>query len=82
MSKKEKEESVCLTRIQLEHIVDAARDEPGTCPKARDFVLKLKKGSKKVGPTKKEGTIIERHIGHHINKRISDVIGDVIDRLF
>ncbi len=47
MSKRKDEESVCLTKVQIEHIVDAARDEPGACPKAKEFVNDLRPRKKK-----------------------------------
>lgn len=35
---KDTEKKVCLTTIQMENIIDAARDEPNVCPKAKAWV--------------------------------------------
>ncbi len=38
MTKKDPEKKVCLTTGQMENIIDAARDEPKACPKAKAWV--------------------------------------------
>jgi len=35
---KKPDETVCVTGTQMEHIIDAAREEKGSCPKAKSFV--------------------------------------------
>lgn len=47
---KKKEESVCLTTTQMEHIIDAARDEPKSCPKAKAWVNKFRPKKDDVHP--------------------------------
>lgn len=36
--RKNDEKKVCLTNVQMENIIDAARDEPKACPKAKAWV--------------------------------------------
>lgn len=47
---KKKEESVCLSKIQMEHIIDAAREEPKACPKAKAWVSKFRPKKEEVHP--------------------------------
>ena len=46
--KKKPEESVCVTETQMRHIIDAAREEKGACPKAKAFVNSFKPKKKSI----------------------------------
>ncbi|MBP2029747.1 hypothetical protein J2755_000667 [Methanohalophilus levihalophilus] len=63
-----KKEKVCLTETQMEHIIDAARNEPGACPKAKDFVESFR-------PTK-ESNIVLQAVDRHLEKKAKKLIRD------
>ncbi len=67
--KKKPQESVCVTETQMEHIIDAAREEKGACPKAKAFVNAFK--------PKKESLesvdFLEKKITKKVDKFLSDV---------
>jgi hypothetical protein len=67
MNKKEK--SVCLSETQMEHIIDAARDEPKACPKAKAWVNKFR-------PARKEGNIILENIDRKLEKKAKAILRD------
>lgn len=64
MSKK-----VCLTETQMEHIIDAARDEPGACPTAKDFVEKFR-------PSKGGSHFLLKAVDKHLEKRVKKIFHD------
>ena len=67
--KKKPEENVCLSETQMEHIIDAAREEKGACPKATAFVKSFRpkeKGLESVGFLEKK-----------ISKKVDDFLGEL-----
>ncbi len=77
MSKK-KEETVCLTKVQIEHIVDAARDEPGACPKAIEFVndLRPKKKKQKQKQEESDSSALD-FVGKLISRKVSGKVRNI-----
>lgn len=67
MAKKEK--TVCLTDAQMEHIIDAARDEPKACPKAKAWVNKFR-------PAREEPSPIVKTIDRKLERKVKDILRD------
>ena len=63
-----KEKSVCLTETQMEHIIDAAREEPKACPKAKAWVNRFR--------PKKEENVILKSIDRKLEKKVKDILRD------
>jgi len=68
--KKKTEETVCVTGMQMEHIIDAARGKKGSCPKARRFVNSFR-------PVKKEAlesvSFLEKKLQQRIDKTLREI---------
>ena len=67
--RKKPQESVCVTETQMENIIDAAREEKGACPKAKDFVNAFK--PKRAGLESVD----------FVEKQITKKIGNFLDEL-
>ena len=65
-----KEKSVCLTDTQMEHIIDAARDEPKACPKAKAWVNKFR-------PPRDEPSPIVKTLDKQLEKKVKNIIRDI-----
>lgn len=63
-----RKKTVCLTDTQMEHIIDAARDEPKACPKAKAWVDKFR-------PAKQENPVL-RNIDRSIDRKVKKLLRD------
>lgn len=63
-----KEKSVCLTDTQMEHIIDAARDEPKACPKAKAWVSNFR-------PAKEESVVL-KNLDKKIDRKLKKILND------
>lgn len=70
--KKKSEETACLTEVQLGHIIDAARDVPGACPKAQRFVRELR-------PEKDEKSPAVEFIQKTLARKIRKIFNSISD---
>lgn len=64
--RKDPEKKVCLTNVQMENIIDAARDEPKACPKAKAWVNNFR-------PRKDENPILQA-IDKKLEKQAKDML--------
>lgn len=70
LRKKQKpEETVCVTETQMENIIDAAREEKGACPKAKDFVNAFK--------PKRAGLEFVDFVEKQISKKIGNFLNEL-----
>jgi hypothetical protein len=63
-----KEKKVCLSETQMEHIIDAARDEPKACPTAKAWVDKFR--------PKKDDHFLVKIADKHLEKKVKKVLRD------
>ena len=63
-----KEESVCLSKTQMEHIIDAAREEPKACPKAKAWLNSFR--------PKKEENLLLKTIDKKLENKVKDILRD------
>ncbi|MDE1863681.1 MAG: hypothetical protein KGI33_12335 [Thaumarchaeota archaeon] len=64
----------CLEKGQLQNVVDAARDEPGSCPKAKEFIEdELGMGKKQKSKEKPQGSV-DRVISRKIRKHVDNLL--------
>jgi hypothetical protein len=63
-----KEKNVCLTDTQMEHIIDAARDEPKACPKAKAWVNKFRPA--------KEDSVVLKTLDKKIDRKVKKILND------